>query len=131
MDFFLKWTGRRVVVLYCIIDIDSGFVSLAIDAKATASSQPNSFYTCLPPSPSPPFPSSSAPLNLLALVLFRNRTSSCANVLPFVSGNRHHDHPSPSTAVAAQKKPALAPHAHAVGFSILGVMMLVTMPDML
>ena len=47
------------------------------------------------------------------------------------AGNRHHDHPSPSTAVAAQKKPALAPHAHAVGFSILGVMMLVTMPDML
>ena len=73
--------------------------------------------------------SSSEPLKSLALVLFRKRISIWANVLPFVSGNRHQDQISPSIAVPDQKNPALAPQAHAVGFNILGVMRLVTIPD--
>lgn len=78
-----------------------------------------------------PPPTIRVALNFLALVSLRKRTSISANVLPFVSGSRHQLHTSPTTLVPAQKNPVLAPHAHAYGFNIRGVIRLVTIPDML
>ena len=70
-------------------------------------------------------------LNLRAATFLSNSSSSSPKVLPFGSGSRHQLHKIPITLVPAQKKPALAPHPHAVGLSMRGVMMFVTMPEML
>lgn len=91
---------------------------------------PSTHHTLFPPRHAPPLPTT-APPNFLAPTLPLNNLSISAYVLPRVSGNLIHDQPNPSAAVPAQKNPALAPHAHAVGLSMRGVIWFVTIPDRL